>query len=155
MLGFYFEGLRIHQLPYMVGVSLHSAVASLRIKVELVNEVAALTAIGLVAVTVLLAWLYGDTNLDRVRVTGPYEVGHREFRSGTLGSEVSVFYPVDRDHYREAMRASKGKRNSMWLRHGEKTLLGIVKATRPYGQEKAPSIQVLRPILGIRMHTLE
>lgn len=53
------------------------------------------------------------------------------------------------------MRASKGKQNSMWLRHGEKTLLGIVKATRPYGQEKAPSIQVLRPALGIRMNTLE
>jgi len=90
----------MHQFPYMIGVSIHSAVASLRIKIDLANEVAALIAIGLVSVTVLLAFLYGDTNLDRVKVTGPYEVGHREFRSGTLGSEVSVFYPVDRNHYK-------------------------------------------------------
>ena len=43
----------------------------------------------------------------------------------------------------------------MWLRHGEKTLLGLVKASVPYGNEKAPSIQVYRSLLSIRMNTLE
>jgi len=28
-----------------------------------------------------------------------------------------------------------GKNNTCWLRHGEKTLLGIVKASAPYGTE--------------------
>ena len=49
-----------------------------------------------VLITVALAVLFGDTNLDRIKVTGPFQVGHREFRSEALGNEVSVFYPVDK-----------------------------------------------------------
>ena len=87
----------------------------------------------LVLVTVVLALLFGDGDLARLKVSGPFEVGHKEFRSLTLGNEVSVFYPVDRVHFKTAMKSSKGGRNSMWLRHGDKTLLGLVKASVPYG----------------------
>jgi hypothetical protein len=58
-----------------------------------------ITALVFVSITIILAVLFGDTNLDRIKLTGPFQVGHREFRSETLGNEVSVFYPVDKVLY--------------------------------------------------------
>jgi predicted dienelactone hydrolase len=67
-----------------------------------------------------------------------------------MGSEVSVFYPVDMDEYMKAIRAGK---NTMWLRHGDHTLLGLAKASIPYGREDHPSLFWFRYFRRIRMDT--
>jgi hypothetical protein len=56
------------------------------------------------------------------------------------GNEVSVYYPMDKKEYN-----SKISRNNVkWLRHGDKTLLGIAKASVDYGKDEHPHMILFR-----------
>ena len=39
---------------------------------------------------------YGEGNLSRIKLVGPYQVGHREFHLRDSGNAVSVYYPMDK-----------------------------------------------------------
>lgn len=102
LLGHYLEGYRIHQLPYFLGLIIHSGFAWVLespSRIELVNIIATV----LLLVSVTITFFFGESNLERLKVTGPFEVGHREFRTTVEGSEVSVYYPVDRTHFKQHM----------------------------------------------------
>jgi hypothetical protein len=43
---------------------------------------------------------FGETDFQKLKMTGPYEVGYREFRTKKYGNEVSVFYPMERSEYK-------------------------------------------------------
>jgi hypothetical protein len=147
----YVEGLRIHQLPFFIGLIIHSGlvwVLEQPSRIQIVNIIATVLLMG----SVTLTFLFGESNLERLKVTGPFEVGHREFRSTKLGSEISVYYPVDRTHFK---RHFTRKRNTSWLRHGDKTLLGLVKASVPYGREDPPPACVFRYFGNVKLMTLD
>jgi hypothetical protein len=100
------------------------------------------------SVTILI--LFGETDFSRLKMTGPYEVGYKEFRTTKLDNEVSVFYPINRKYH----AANIGRRNTRWLRHGDKTLLGLVRASVPYGNENHPPVFVFRHLRKIMMDTV-
>jgi len=83
--------------------------------------------IGLVftAFSVTLLVLFGEVNLNRLKAIGPYEVGYKEFKTSKFDNAVSVYYPINKDHYKRMVAS----RNVRWLRDGDKTLLGIAKAS--------------------------
>ena len=101
--------------------------------------------------SVLLLLAFGDSDFSRVKLTGPFQVGHRDIRT-KFGNEVSVYYPVDKEVYKRMLRRST---NSDWLRHGDKSLQGIARASVPYGEEKHKSIRWFRFLRFIKMNTLE
>ncbi|TNV73388.1 hypothetical protein FGO68_gene15043 [Halteria grandinella] len=151
VLGHYIEGFRIHQVPFFIGLIVHSGFAWVLehpSRVQLVNIIATILLMG----SVILSFLFGESNLARIKLTGHFEVGHREFRATKLGSEVSVYYPVDRFHFKKNISRS---RNTAWLRHGDKTLLGLVKASVPYGREDPPPACVFRYMRNIKLMTLD
>ena len=41
--------------------------------------------------------LYGDPGYGQAKITGPYEVGFKEFTTHELYNDCSVFYPIDKD----------------------------------------------------------
>jgi hypothetical protein len=151
-LGHYKEGVRIHQVPFLFSLVLHS------IFFYFINHflLLALTILCLAFLlgSVLLQFLFGDSDMSRMKMTGPFEVGYKEFRSAILGSEVSVFYPIDRDHYKRHIGSSRGARNTHWLRHGDKTLLGVARASVPYGREDTLPWFVFRFMRRIKLMTL-
>ena len=61
-------------------------------------------------------------------------------------NQVSVFYP-------SATPLTDGN-NALWLRHGEKTLLGIAKANGSNENNHTP-LWIMRSFLNIRMETAE
>ena len=87
-----------------------------------------------------------------MKLRGPYQVGYREFRTDKLGNEVSVFYPVDKSDYTRHIRKS-WNHNTLWLRHGDNTLLGLAKASVEYGREDHPRSCWFRYFRRIRMDT--
>ena len=151
LMGHYHEGLRIHQLPFFIGLIIHSGFAWV---LESPSRIQLVNIIGLVATvfSIMLVYCFGESDLERLKVTGPFEVGHREFRGSKFGSEISVYYPVERAHYRREISTT---RNASWLRHGDKTLLGLVKASVPYGREDPPPACVFRYFKGIKVGALE
>ncbi len=94
---------------------------------------------------------FGDSDFTRMHLRGPYQVGHRDYRTSKLGSEVSIYYPVDQDEYRRVIGRAGG--NTLWLRHGDHTLLGLAKATMPYGREDHPRLCWFRYIRRVKMGT--
>ena len=94
---------------------------------------------------------FGDSDFSRMRLKGPYQVGHKDYRTTKLGSEVSIFFPVDKDEYKRVIRRKGG--NTMWLRHGDHTLLGLAKASVPYGREDHIWVGLLRYFRRIKMDT--
>lgn len=81
---------------------------------------------------ILVTILFGEANFNRLVLTGPYEVGHKDLHISSTGNAVSVFYPMDRDVYEEIMD-KEPERNSAWMRYGYNTRLGGARATAPWG----------------------
>ncbi len=92
---------------------------------------------------------FGDSDFSRMSLKGPYQVGYRDLRTSNYGSEVSIYYPVDRDEYYRVIRMS----NTLYLRHGDHTLLGIARASVPYGREDHLRLCWFRFLRRIRMDT--
>lgn len=64
----------------------------------------------IIILTIYLAFLsialvitisFGEGNLDRVKMTGPFEVGYQDIYSEKDGRAVSVWYPMDKEDYVE------------------------------------------------------
>ena len=47
--------------------------------------------------SMLLYYIWGGFDYDRMQTSGPFDVGYREFTSKTFSNDCSVFYPVDKD----------------------------------------------------------
>ena len=112
-----------------------------------------LTAICLLItiVSIVLLILFGEFDFQRLKMEGPYQVGYKEFRTSRLDTEVSVFYPISKVHYAKMIK----KNNSVWLRHGDKTLRGIAKASVPYGIENHPPMPFFRYFRKVKMDTVQ
>lgn len=81
------EGIRITQLPLMLSF-LISIFWNLADKLEDLRFIAAgfIVSLGLLIV-------FGECNYSRLKTTGPYEVGFKEFHSSELSNECAVYYP--------------------------------------------------------------
>lgn len=76
--------------------------------------------------------LFGEGNLDRLEMTGPYEVGHLDLFCDIHGSAISCYYPMDRKEHSTKVHISRY--NTNWLRNGYCSLLGVARATAGWGE---------------------
>ena len=63
---------------------------------------------------ILMTILFGEANFNRLILTGPYEVGHKNMHISSTGNAISVFYPMDRDIHTKIMD-EEPERNSDWM----------------------------------------
>jgi len=70
----------------------------------------------IIGLSILNISFFGDANFNGLRMVGPYQVAHKEFHTIINGLAVSVYYPMDREEYRQTIHL-RG-RNSKWLRYG-------------------------------------
>ena len=47
-------------------------------------------------VSLLMYYIWGGFDYNRLHTSGPFDVGYREFTSKSLSNDCSVFYPVDK-----------------------------------------------------------
>ena len=65
---------------------------------------------------------------------------------------MSVYYPVDRTPENSRYLSHS---QSSWLRKQDKTLLGMARASVPYGREDHPSVRWFRWLKRVKMGTIE
>lgn len=51
---------------------------------------------------------FGEANFDKIKMTGPFQVGHMDIYSEREGGAVSVWYPMDLEEYKSAIK-QKGR----------------------------------------------
>jgi len=64
---------------------------------------------------IILTLIWGEANFDRVKMTGPFQVGHLDYMCKKTGIYVSVWYPMDQDEYD---RTISRRNNTFWFRYG-------------------------------------
>ena len=110
IIGFQVEGVRASQAA-SGGVYLGMAISyflSWRAYAPFNLFMSALAALAW-AQNVYFAWKLGACDYSSLRLEGPYEVGVRYIRTHELGTEASVFYPVDGgDNFKRELESSPG-----------------------------------------------
>lgn len=97
---------------------------------------------------IILSLIWGEANFDRVKLTGPFQVGHQDYMCKKNGIYVSVYYPMDKDEHRRSLTRQT---NAFWFRYGYKSRLGLTKATASWGTEDHPSPWFYKYIDDVRM----
>lgn len=103
---------------------------------------------------ILATILYGEGDFDRLVLTGPYEVGHKDMHISGTGNAISVFYPMDKHTHAQIMR-KEPSRNSIWMRYGYNTRLGGARATAPWGSALHTHPFVWKIFENVKMNTVE
>lgn len=120
---YWYEGIRLHQLPGLLG-----ALISSLMKLLLGEGSAGLldiVALGMFILSLTLVFFFGEADFSRLHPTGPYQAGFKEFSTSHRKNEVSVFYPITRRHFTDSIQL----RNTPWLRHGDHTIQGLARAS--------------------------
>jgi len=103
-------------------------------------------------IPILANLVYGEANFNRLKMTGPYQVGHKDIFTGEQGVEVSVFYPMDRDEYEKTIK-EKG-RNTYMFRHGYTSRLGVARATSSWDTEDHKHPWFYKYLDAVKMDTV-
>ena len=128
-IGALIEGIRFFQWVFLVGFT-----GQIVLVVMDVYSIIALVIYCLFLGFAIIATLvYGWGDFSKLKMRGPYQVGHKEFHSSKDGVAISVYYPMDKDTYKKEI--SESGRNSFYLRYGYKSRLGLAKITAPWGTE--------------------
>ena len=143
--GAVYEGLRTSQLCFMALFTIQAILI-----VSGVNSLIMLVFY-FVGMAVIVGYVagYGEGNLSRIKLVGPYQVGHREFHLQHSGNAVSVYYPMDKADYHK-----QRKNNTKWFRYGESSLKGMARATADIGSTKHPPSWFYNYLLKIKMNTV-
>ena len=103
---------------------------------------------------ILFTILFGEANFNRVVLTGPFEVGHKDIYISSTGNAVSVFYPMDKDVHASILD-EEPDRNTEWMRYGYNTRLGGARATAPWGSETHSHPFIWKFVQNARMLTAQ
>ena len=98
--------------------------------------------------SILLSVNFGECDFRLLPISGPYNIGYREFRAKVMKNEVSVYYPIDLKADFDSKLLSK---NVPWLRHGDKTFQGILNASAPFGTKKTVPAWLMRPLKSVML----
>ena len=96
------------------------------------NIIAEIILCVVIFIGILSSLMYGEANFNRLYLTGPFEVGHKDINISSTGNAISVFYPMDPDVHAEIMD-KEPDRNTKWMRYGYNSRLGGARATAPWG----------------------
>ena len=147
IVGAAFEGLRFFQWIFIV--------AFLGQIILVIMDVFSLIALGIyctfLGFSIICSIIFGEANFDRVKMTGPFQVGHKEIFSKKDGATLSVWYPMDIDEYKSTIQLSG--RNTYYFRYGYTSRKGLAKATSSWGTEDHVNPWFFKYLDDVRMDT--
>lgn len=129
-IGAVLEGLRIYQFLFLIAFLPHIILVVL----DIFSFVALTIYCTFLCCAIIGNLVFGEGNLDRIIMNGPYEVGHMDISCSKNGTAISCYYPIDRDEH--GKKAHLYRYNSHWLRYGYCSLLGVARATAAWGESE-------------------
>lgn len=97
--------------------------------------------------------IYGDGNLDKIKLIGPYQVGHKDFHLKHTGIAGSVYYPMDIAEYNSTINLPG--RNTKWFRYDDNSLMGVARATADIGKQEHLPAWVFKHMKSVKMFTCQ
>ena len=147
--GIIYEGYRIFQWIFLI-VFIPQCFLVFMGEYNIIAEIILCTVIFLGILTTII---YGEANFDKLKLTGPFEVGHKDIHINGTGNAISVFYPMDKDVYRRIME-QEPHRNTKWMRYGYNTRLGGARSTAPWGSETHSHPFIWKFVADVNMLTV-
>ena len=95
--------------------------------------------------------IYGEGTLSKIKLVGPYEVGHKDFHLKHSGIAGSCYYPMDKTEY--MANIGLPGRNTRWLRYEDNSLLGVARATADIGKSDHLPSWVFKHLKQVKMYT--
>lgn len=149
IVGAAFEGLRFFQWIFIVAFIGQIVLVIM----DVFSYIALAIYCSFLGIAIICSIIFGEATFDRVKMTGPFEVGHKEIFSKKDGTTLSVWYPMDRDEYKATIKESG--RNSYWLRYGYSSRLGIAKGTAAWGTDDYMSPWFFKYVDDLKMDTCQ
>jgi len=143
-----YEGMRYPQWIYLIGFIGQIVLISLRVY----NIVALIIYVLFLGSAIAITIIFGEGNLDRIKVGGPFQVGHQDIFQTEGGNAMSVYYPIDIDEY--DLNIKTPGRNPPWLRYGYKSRVGLAKTTADWGEEEHIPPWLFKYLDDIKMNVL-
>jgi len=95
ILGAIFEGIRFFQWIFIV--------AFIGQVILVIMDTFSYIALGIYCVflltAIILTLIWGEANFDRVKLSGPFQVGHQDYMCQKEGIFISVWYPMDKEEH--------------------------------------------------------
>lgn len=88
------EGIRFIQWIYLVAFIPHIVL----IVMDVYHLAALIIYCCFLAFAIIITIIYGEANFSRLKLVGPFQVGHKEFFTKD-GIACSVYYPMDKDEW--------------------------------------------------------
>jgi len=147
--GAVFDGIRTSQYLFLLVFIALSVV----IVIGYWSEAIAIIYSVVLLLILLYNIIYGEGNLKKIKIVGPFQVGHQDWHLTNSGIAASVYYPMDRKVYAHEIK-EKG-RNTHWLRYGNSSLTGLAKATADIGSDKHLPPWFYQYLKKIKMNTVQ
>ena len=147
IVGAAFEGLRFFQWIFIIAFIGQIVLVIM----DVFSYIALAIYCTFLAIAILCSLIFGEANFDRTKMTGPFEVGHKDIFCRKDGTTISVWYPMDREEYDKTIN-EKG-RNTYYMRYGYTSRLGIAKATSSWGTEDHVSPWFFKYVDDVKMNT--
>jgi hypothetical protein len=129
-IGAYTEGIRFFQWVFLVAFTAHIILVIM----DVYSVIALVIYCTFLGFAIIATIIFGWSNFDRVKLSGPYQVGHKDIVNKKDGIAISVWYPMDKDEYEKTIGLPG--RNTHWLRYGYKSRKGVSFATAEWGKEE-------------------
>ena len=149
IVGAAFEGLRFFQWIFII--------AFIGQIILVIMDVFSLIALAIyctfLGIAILCSIIFGEANFNRVSMTGPFEVGHKDIFCSKDGRAISVWYPMDREEHKKTIK-EKG-RNTYYFRYGYSSRVGLTKATASWGTDDHVNPWFFKYIDDVKMDTCQ
>jgi len=94
LIGAVLEGLRFYQYIFIIAFVFQIVL----VVMDIFSYIALAVYCILLILPIIGILIFGEGNLDRLEMTGPFEVGHKDMHLSD-GAAVSIFYPMDKEEY--------------------------------------------------------
>ncbi|CDW72852.1 platelet-activating factor acetylhydrolase [Stylonychia lemnae] len=97
IVGYFKEGLRIHQVPNIIGLFAFGPVCLLESEYQSYFQIAYMLLLGLST----FALVYGESDFTGIKIGGMYKVGYKMIRTQEFDNQIELYYPIDESVYDE------------------------------------------------------
>ena len=147
IVGAAFEGLRFFQWIFIIAFIGQIILVTM----DVYSVIALAIYCTFLGIAIICSFIFGEANFNGVKMTGPFEVGHKEIFCRKDGTAISVWYPMDIDEYKDTIKQSG--RNTYYFRYGKTSREGLARATASWGTEDHAHPWFFKYIDDVRMDT--
>ena len=93
-----------------------------------------------------MRWIAGEADYSKLKLSGPFRVGYKDFKSAVFDNDCCVYYPAKND--------GSGKQNVFFYSHGLQNLKGCEKAFLFFTRNEKIAgyfAMIMKPFMNVKL----